>query len=251
MIDITDLSYRVNNREILEKLNLTMEEGDSWLIFGPNGAGKTTLLKILCGFLRDFDGQVHYRGSDIKRMTIKELARIISYQPQFDEFSLPLKVREVLLAGRYPYKSFFKDYSDEDYRIYRDVVRRMDLEAFENRDITTLSGGERKKVLLASAFIQDVAIVFFDEPFSFLDPEAVANLRKMMVEMNRMGKTLVAVSHRFEVLFPVVNKILALKDGKILYAGPKVFDKQLLKAVYNTSFEKIVWEEKEIIFLDA
>jgi iron complex transport system ATP-binding protein len=250
MIEIEQLTYRVHKRTILRQIDLTIEAGDFWLIFGPNGAGKTTLLKIMCGLLHGFEGSARVMGKNIKTTSFKDLAKIMSYQPQFDEFSLPMRIKEILMSGRYPYKSFFKDYSQDDYNVYHEVVKQLDLEPFLERDINTLSGGERKKVMLASAFIQDVSIILFDEPFTFLDPEAVSNLKRMMVEMSNLGKTLIVVSHNFEILFPIVNKIIALKEGKIIYSGEKVFDKEMLKQTYNTGFDKIIHQGREIIFLD-
>jgi iron complex transport system ATP-binding protein len=127
-------------------------------------------------------------------------------------------------------------------------VRQFDLKDFINRDINTLSGGERKKVILASAIIQDVSIILYDEPFTFLDPEAVSNLEKMMIKLQKAGKTQVVVSHNFEILFPIVNKITALKQGRIVYSGEKKFDQEMLKTTYNTNFERVTFKEKEIIF---
>ncbi|MCP5049329.1 MAG: ABC transporter ATP-binding protein [bacterium] len=250
MIEIKDLSYRLRRKTILDGIDLNIGDGDFWLIFGPNGAGKTTLLKIMSGLLHGYGGSAWVNGNPIKNISFKDMAKVLSYQPQFDEFSLPIRVKEILMAGRYPYKSFYKDYSAEDYRVCDEVVKQLDLEPFVDRDITTLSGGERKKVMLASAFIQDVSIILFDEPFTFLDPEAVSNLKKMMARMNAMGKTLVVVSHHFETLFPIVNKIIALKEGKVVYCGAKVFDKDILETTYNASFERIMHKQKEIIFLD-
>jgi iron complex transport system ATP-binding protein len=250
MIQVEGLSYHLQKKVILENIDIQIEAGDFWLIFGPNGAGKTTLLKIISGLLQHYDGLAKVKGRDIKDISYKEMAKIMSYQPQFDEFSLPIRIKEILLSGRYPYKSFFKDYSDDDFRVYHEVVQQLELEPFLERDINTLSGGERKKVMLASAFIQDVAIILFDEPFTFLDPEAISNLKRMMVNMNRMGKTLIVVSHNFEIFFPLVNKIIALKQGKVVYSGDKVFDKEILKETYNASFDRIMHQGREIIFLD-
>jgi iron complex transport system ATP-binding protein len=250
MIELKGLSYRLHDKVILRDIDLTVEPGEFWLIFGPNGAGKTTLLKILSGLIHDYEGRAFIRGRPIKDFSIRELAAVISYQPQFEEFALPLSIRDILLAGRYPYKSFFKDYSDDDYRMYHRVVEQLELESFLERDINTLSGGEKKKVMLASAFIQDVSVILFDEPFTFLDPEAVSNLKKTMIQLNQMGKTLIVVSHHFETLFPLVNRIIALKQGEIVYSGEKVFDRGMLKQTYNTDFERISFKGKEIIFLN-
>jgi iron complex transport system ATP-binding protein len=250
MIELKSLSYNLHEKEILKDIDLTIKEGDFWLIFGANGAGKTTLLKILSGLIHQYEGNALLKGKPINSFSTRDLAAVISYQPQFEEFSLPLSIKDILMAGRYPYKSFFRDYSDDDYRIYHEVVRQFELEDFLDRDINTLSGGEKKKVMLASAFIQDVSVILFDEPFTFLDPEAVSNLKKMMIRLNEMGKTLVVVSHHFEILFPIVNKVIALKKGQTVYAGDRVFDREMLEKTYNARFERLMVKDKEIIFLD-
>lgn len=248
MIKIENTCYGINKREILADIDLKIERGDFCLVFGPNGAGKTTLLRLLSGLITDFKGNIHIENNNIKELSQKELAKVVSYQPQFEEFSLPISVKEILLAGRYPYKSFFKDYSIEDFKIYDEVVKQFNLDEFINRDINTLSGGERKKVMLASAIIQDVSLILYDEPFTFLDPEAVSSLKEMMVKLQKEGKTQLVVSHNFETLFPMVDKIVAIKKGRIVYAGRKVFDKKMLQATYNTPFEKVTFKGKEIIF---
>ncbi len=250
MIRIEKLNYSVGHKQILHDINLQVRDGDFQLIFGPNGAGKTTLLKILCGQIRHYDGTVLLDGRPIKEFTIRQLAAFVSYQPQFDDFTMPIAIKDILLAGRYPYKSFFKSYSKEDYRIYNRVVEELELQSFLDRDITTLSGGEKKKVMLASAFIQDVSIIIFDEPFTFLDPEAVVNLKRMMTRLNQMGKTLLVVSHHFETLFPIVNKITALKNGRVVYSGDKTFDPTILKETFNADFQRIHHNGREIIFLN-
>jgi iron complex transport system ATP-binding protein len=248
MIKIENICYSINKKEILSGIDLKIEKGDFCLVFGPNGAGKTTLLKILSGLITGFSGDIYIEGQSVKAFSRKDVAKTLSYQPQFEEFSLPISIKEILLAGRYPYKSFFKDYSKEDYRIYEKIVKQFKLDDFIDRNIATLSGGERKKVMLASAIIQDVSIILYDEPFTFLDPEAVSNLKKMMVKLQKAGKTQIVVSHNFETLFAIVNKIVAVKNGRIIYSGEKVFDKKMLQTTYNTPFESITFKGKEIIF---
>ncbi len=250
MIEIRDLCYTRDKRYILKNIDLKIQPGDSWMIIGPNGAGKTTLLRIMCGLLKDYSGSVRIDGKEARNTTPKEIAQSLSYQPQFDEFSLPLKVLDILMAGRYPYKSFFKDYSEKDIQAVDQIIRMMNLEPLVNRDINTLSGGERKKVTLASAFIQDVPLILFDEPFTFLDPAVISGLKNIMNSMNRIGKTLVVVSHDFEILFPASTHILALKNGQVVYNGPRNFDKEMLRQTYGTHFERIFHNGKEIIFID-
>jgi iron complex transport system ATP-binding protein len=249
-IEIHDLTYQIKGKTILNDVNLKIKKSDFWLIFGPNGAGKTTLFKILTGLIVNYKGEIHVDTENIKKKSRKEMAKKISYLPQFDEFSLPLSVKEILLAGRYPYTSFFRDYSTNDYAILNEAVEQFGLGDFLNRDINTLSGGERKKVLLASAFIQDVSIILLDEPFTFLDPQAASNLKKNLVTLNKGGKTIIIISHHIETLFPLVNKTAAMKDGALVYSGQRKFDPAILKQIYGIRFNRTSANNREIIYID-
>ncbi len=250
MIEIEKLNFRIRDKVILRDINLKILPGDFWLIFGPNGAGKTTLFRIICGLIMNYRGNIRVFSKNIKTESRKNLAKKMAYLPQFDEFSLPLSVREILLSGRYPYTSFFRDYSTKDYAILDEAVEQFGLGDFLNRDINTLSGGERKKVMLASAFIQDVSIILLDEPFTFLDPRSASNLKKLLANLNRQGKTLVVISHQIETLFPLVNKTAALKDGELVYSGQRKFDPAILKQLYGIRFNQTSANNREIIYID-
>lgn len=250
MITIKNLSFGFQKKIILKRINLQIKKGEFWLIFGPNGAGKTTLLKIISGLLRNYSGEVRLDSVNILKLTRKQLARKISHLPQYDEVSLPLSVSEILLAGRYPYTALFRDYSKQDIELLNRAVIQLGLKNLLNRDVNTLSGGERKKVMLASAFIQDVDLILLDEPFTFLDPRALSRLRKNLEMLHRQGKTLVVVSHTIESLFPLVTHMAALKEGKLIYAGKKRFQKQILKETYGINFIRLALENREIIVTD-
>jgi iron complex transport system ATP-binding protein len=195
-------------------------------------------------------GDIFVGRKNILHYSKKELATQIAYLPQFDEFSLPLLVKDVLLSGRYPYQSFFKKYSRQDYDIFEKTVERFALADYVDRNIQTLSGGERKKVLLASAFIQDVPLILLDEPLNFLDPASAIQVVKMLKEMHEQGKTILLVSHLIEYFFPLANKMLALKNGKILYFGAKKFSVQLFHDIYQVSIKRVFVENKEIIYIN-
>ena len=250
MIDIEHLTVRLKEKTILDSIDLKVAKGDFWLIFGPNGAGKTTLFKSIAGLIHHFDGDISIDGASTRNHSKKELARKVSYLPQFEEYSLPLTVREILMAGRYPSLSLFRDYSPEDFDIMEEAMREFGITEFKDRLVNTLSGGERKKVMLASAYIQDVSIILFDEPFTFLDPEAVVNLKRQMLKLKERGKTLIVVSHNIEILFPIVDNIAAIRGGQLVYAGPKVFDREIFKKTYTIDFNHGTLNGKEIIYLD-
>ena len=220
------------------------------MVFGPNGAGKSTLLKLLAGMMDTKQGDIFIGQKSILRYSKKELATQVAYLPQFDDFSLPLRVRDILLSGRYPYGSFFRNYSRRDYDMVEKTVERFALADCLDRNMQTLSGGERKKVLLASAFIQDVPIVLLDEPLNFLDPASAMQVIKMLAEMHDSGKTIVLVSHWIQYFFSQANKMLALKNGAMHYFGAKEFSAQLFRDIYQVSLKRAIIQNKEIIYVD-
>jgi ABC-type cobalamin/Fe3+-siderophores transport system ATPase subunit len=250
MIKAAHLCHALGRKAVLHDLDFSVHENDFVLIFGPNGAGKSTLLKLLAGILSATEGDIFIGRKNILQYSKKELARQIAYLPQFDEFNLPLLVRDILLSGRYPYQSFFRKYSCRDLELFAQTVERFALEEYVDRNIQTLSGGEKKKVLLASAFIQDVPLILLDEPLNFLDPASALQVIKMLREMHKQGKTILLVSHLLQHFFPEANKMLALKNGKLAYFGAREFSAPLFRDIYQVSLKRVFADEKEIIYLD-
>jgi iron complex transport system ATP-binding protein len=237
MIKAAHLCHALGRKAVLHDLDFSVHENDFVLIFGPNGAGKSTLLKLLAGILSATEGDIFIGRKNILQYSKKELARQIAYLPQFDEFNLPLLVRDILLSGRYPYQSFFRKYSCRDLELFAQTVERFALEEYVDRNIQTLSGGEKKKVLLASAFIQDVPLILLQ-------------VIKMLREMHKQGKTILLVSHLLQHFFPEANKMLALKNGKLAYFGAREFSAPLFRDIYQVSLKRVFADEKEIIYLD-
>lgn len=249
MVEVRGLSYSAGARSILRGLDFSLAEKDFVLVFGQNGAGKSTLLRILAGMLRGEKGEVLLSGRSMASFSKRELAARLCYLPQSDEFVLPILVRDILLAGRYPYRSIFKKLNHRDREIFAAGVEQFQLGDLLERNMQTLSGGEKKKVLLASAFIQDVPLILLDEPLNFLDPGSACHLVQMLEALNRDGRTIVVVSHELEHFFPRANKLLALKNGALRYFGPKAFSAELLRDVYQVTFQRIQAGGREIIFV--
>ncbi len=244
------MSHFAGNRPILQGLDFSVEKGDFVLIFGQNGAGKSTLLRILSGLIPAKKGGVLLNGKSIAHYSKKELATLLSFLPQSDEFDLPILVRDILLAGRYPYQSVFKKLSARDHELFAEGVEYFGLGDLLERNMQTLSGGEKKKVLLASAFIQDVPLILLDEPVNFLDPGSTFHFIKMLDSLHRKGKTILLVSHEIQYFFPYANKILALKGGRNCYFGDKTFSDELFQEIYQVSFKQTFVGKREIIFVN-
>jgi iron complex transport system ATP-binding protein len=248
MIEVHGLSYAVGSRPILSGLDFTVAQQDFVLIFGANGAGKSTLLRLLAGMLRAEKGAVLLAGRSVAGYSRRELAARLCYLPQADEFALPVLVRDILLAGRYPYRALFRKFTPRDREIFAAGVEQFRLGDLLERNVQTLSNGERKKVLLASAFIQDVPLILLDEPLNFLDPGSAFHLVKMLRALNRDGRTIVVVAHELEHFFPLANKMLALKNGAMRYFGERAFSAELLRDIYQVSFQRVTAAGRDIIF---
>jgi len=251
MIELRQVSVTIHRQSILDSISLAVEPEDFWLVLGPNGAGKTTLLKTLAGIGCGYSGSITWEGCELRDFTPRTLARKVVYLAQEEIFSLPVRVRDLLEMGRYPYQGLFSRFTPEDRRIFVETVSRFDLQPLLERNIQSLSGGEKKKVLIASALIQDVPTILLDEPFSFLDPQSTTNLLHLIRELSGEKKTVIVVSHAIDRLFPMANKLLLLKNGRCLYAGKKVFDETLLRETYEVGFRQVRLEQKEYIITDV
>jgi len=250
VIEVIGLLHSAGEQLILQELDFSIKKNDFVLIFGQNGAGKSTLLRILAGIIPAGAGKILINGKNVVTYSKRELATLLSYLPQSDEFSLPILVKDILLAGRYPYRSFLKKLSDRDREIFAEGVERFGLGDLLQRNMQTLSGGERKKVLLTTAFIQDVPLILLDEPVNFLDPGSTVQLIKMLNNLHESGKTILLVSHEIERFFPSANKMLALKNGRMSYFGKKMFSPELFQEVFQVDFQRTFFGSKEIIFVN-
>ena len=250
MIAARGLGFAVGSRPILRGLDFTVAAGDLLLVCGRNGAGKSTLLRLLAGRLAASCGQALLAGRDLSSYGRRELATRLSYLPQGDEFSLPLLVRDVLRAGRYPYRNLFRGFDRRDQAAFAAGVEKFGLAGLLERNVQTLSGGERKKVLLAAAFIQDVPLLLLDEPLAALDPGSSLGLASELAALQREGKTIVVVSHEIERFLPLATRMLALDRGELCYFGPKTFSPALLHRVFGVTFRMARVEGREIVYAE-
>jgi iron complex transport system ATP-binding protein len=237
--ELVSVGYRAGEKQILRDISFSLQPGDFCLIFGSNGAGKTTLLRIMAGLLRNHTGQVRLRGQEVGGMSWRRLAQTRAYLGQSDEFSLPLSVRDVLVSGRYAYSGAFSAQSAQDQERISWAVDLFGLGPFLDLDIRLLSGGERKRVLIASAFVQDVEMVFLDEPLNFLDPSGANQVLRLLRDLNRTGRTIIVVSHALELFFPYINRMVALKNGQLLHAGAQAFRPDLFRQVYGVEYKQV------------
>jgi len=201
----------------LQGVSLQIDDGDRVAIMGTNGAGKTTLVKQLNGLLRPHKGRVILDGVDTKRYSVAELARQIGLVMQNPDHQLFLdSVEKEILFGL---KQL--GFSSEDARIRCEAtLSNLGLESLSDRSPFTLSGGERKRVALASVLATEPRVLMLDEPTIGQDARQKENLAQMLRELNEKGRTVIVVTHDIEFVIENFPRTIAMANGIIVADGP-------------------------------
>jgi ABC-2 type transport system ATP-binding protein len=207
----------------LDKLNLTIDQGDIYGFIGPNGAGKTTTIKILATLLRPTSGQAFVCGYSVNGQA-KHIRRKIGYVP--DEFG----VYEDMTVSEYLdfFSALYEIGGKERKKVIRDVLELTDLSYKEEAQVDSLSRGMRQRLALARVLLHDPDVLLLDEPASGLDPRARIEIRELLKELRNMGKTILISSHILSELKELCNKVGIIEQGKLLFSGEL---KDILKQV--------------------
>jgi cobalt transport protein ATP-binding subunit len=243
----------------LKGASLKVNDGELVAIMGENGAGKTTLVKCLNGLLRPQKGLVVVNGLDTRQATVAELSRKVGFVFQNADHQLfSDTVRsEVSFALRN-----FGFVSNQIQKRVREVLRSLDLEKYRNASPFSLSGGERKRVALASTLCFDPETIVLDEPTIGQDGFQKKKLGQLIQSLNRQGKTVIVVTHDVEFAAEYAHRIIAMAKGEIIADGPpnkvltnpQILDKCALLAPQITQLAQKISEHvngfpKEIISL--
>ncbi|MDD4495546.1 MAG: ABC transporter ATP-binding protein [Eubacteriales bacterium] len=217
-IKIQGLGYSIDDKEILQDINLTISKGEFVGIIGPNGAGKTSLLKCI-NRINSFCGEVFINGMDVNRMDRKSIARSIALMNQDTHISFPFTAFEVVLMGRYAHLRRGYGESKRDYAVARECLKYSGTSKLEGQLITNMSGGERQRVLFAKILAQESEILLLDEPTANLDISYEEQLFRLSLNLSKAGKTVVAAIHDIKTAARFCSRLVLLKNGEIMADG--------------------------------
>jgi iron complex transport system ATP-binding protein len=240
MLKTENISYSIGKKSILDGISAEFHPGEFNMILGPNGSGKSTFLKIFSGEIHAHEGNVFYAGKGIRRIKTDELAKYRAVMSQQPELSFPLTVDEVVMMGRYPHFNFNPNKKDES--ICGEVMQRMNLQTFSDRNYLTLSGGEKQRVQFARVLAQvweqphdGYRYLFLDEPLASLDIKYQQEFLQIAREFAKTDTVLIAVLHDVNLAIQYADRLFMLKEGKLVAHGkPKdILSRELIKEVFD------------------
>lgn len=220
MLEARGLTLKRGRREILAGLDLSLNRGEVTVLLGPNGAGKSTLLAGLCGLLRPTSGKVLLDDADLAALAPAARARRIGFLPQTPEIAWPLEVRILVGLGRTPHIGG-RGLSALDARIIETALVEAGAADLADRDASTLSGGERARVMIARVLAGEPDWLLADEPLPGLDPGCQIDAAETLVRRAKAGGCGVVLTlHDLTLAARIADRVLVLAGGKLLADGP-------------------------------
>ena len=204
---------------VLENVSLSIGEGELVGLIGPNGAGKSTLLKTLRGILTPFSGRVMLLGEPLLQLSARSLARRAAYLQQQVDLAFDYTAREIVLAGRYAYLSWWRRESAADRALAEACMEYVGVSELAETPLGAMSGGQRQRVLLAKVLAQQTPLLFLDEPATGLDVIYQEEIFRFCRELARAGKTVLIVAHELSLAARFCSRLLLLARGCILADG--------------------------------
>jgi iron complex transport system ATP-binding protein len=236
ILRIDNLTFAYREQPVLEEVSVAFGASEFVGIIGPNGAGKSTLLKHMAGVLLSPEERIFIHDQSLNRIPRRKLARTIAYLPQEVDFVFSFTVDEVLRMGRFPHTQGIRIYSERDEQVIDQVSAMLNVHHFRARGFADLSGGEKQRVLIASALAQEPGLLLLDEPTSALDLHHQLGIYQILrSEQVSRGLTVVVVTHDINLAAQFCTRMILMDQGRILRDGPpdQVLQFQTLQDVFG------------------
>ena len=238
MIEAKQVRYGIRSREILRGVDFRVEKGEFVGLIGPNGSGKSTFLKNVYKVLRPQAGELTLMGDDLLAMSNREMAQRLAVMVQEQEAAFDFTVEEVVMMGRQARKRLLETDSREDRALVGEILARTGLASLREQGFSTLSGGEKQRVLIARALVQDTPCLILDEPTNHLDIKYQLQLMELV---RVLGRTVVAAIHDLNLAALYCQRLYVMKAGRVAASGTpeEVLTPELLREIYEVEAEVV------------
>lgn len=244
-IKVSDLNVGYNSNLVLKNISLDVLKGEITSIIGINGCGKSTLLKAMGAILPFKKGSIHLYGKDINGLSKKHIAKILAYLSQKHIVPSDITVKELVAFGRFAHRKWYQQPSAMDNKIVNEMIKITGLKEYEDRRVTSLSGGESQKAWIAMSLAQEPEILLLDEPTTFLDIYHQIEVLELLKSLNlERNLTILMVLHDINHAYKYSDSVITIKDGIIHSEGST-------KNVVNTSLLEDVFRIKSKNLFDS
>ncbi len=221
MLRVDNISFAYErSRAVLQGVSFEAGRGTILGLLGPNGSGKTTLLRLIAGTLTPLTGRVTLDAADVRRLSRRDLARKVAVVPQETHTTFDFTVLDIVLMGRYPHLGAFELEGADDVAIAHEALSATGTAHLAPRAFATLSGGEKQRVVIASALAQASSVLLLDEPTASLDLGYQIEIAALLTRLNReRGTTMVISTHDLNLAAALCTEIVLLRQGQVLARG--------------------------------
>jgi iron complex transport system ATP-binding protein len=241
------ISLKISNiyfsfdKPVLQSINIVFANGLFTGILGPNGAGKSTLVKILSRWYLPDKGDIFVGDKSLSALTQQEIARRIAIVEQEQIYGSDITVLEMVALGRLPHQSLFGEDSDEDKSNVYTAMERAGVLGLAKRRLSTLSGGEKQRVRIATALAQNTPVIILDEPTSHLDIKYQMEILNLLRTLARDGLTVIAILHDINLAALFCDRLAILAKGKIIAEGSpeEVLTSQAISFAYECKVDVV------------
>lgn len=247
------LDVAIGGRTLIRALDLELAGGRTVCLLGENGTGKTSALHTMAGLLAPAGGEILIAGRQLDTWARRDLATHLGLLMQDSEDAFPATVLETALIGRHPYLGLFGWESREDLAQTRQALDRVGLEGLEQRPVQTLSGGERRRLAIATVLVQDPDIFLLDEPINHLDPRHQIGILYELQRLAAKGKSIIASLHDVNLARRFFDDALLLDGEGGWRFGPalEVLTPERLRDAFHTDFAAVGDGERQYLMADA
>ncbi|WP_303863935.1 ABC transporter ATP-binding protein [Alkalibaculum bacchi] len=220
IIEAKNLAVGYGKKKVISHINITVKKGQMICLLGPNGTGKSTILRTLSGHLQPLEGEIRLYGKEIHKIKKKELAKVLSVVLTEKIDPELITVTQMVTLGRQPHTNFWGELSKKDKKIVTDCLELVHATHLKDRYYSTLSDGEKQKVMIARALAQEPKVIVLDEPTSHLDVKHKVEVLSILRKMSRDKGIITIISlHDVDLALKTCDVIVMLKDGKVVDWG--------------------------------
>lgn len=242
LLQTQNMTIVIGKKNICQQLHLSLSPGEILGILGPNGSGKTTLLHALAGLHPLSDGEIFIDSQPLSYLSIKERAQKIGVLFQDTPFLFSQTVEEYALTGRYPHLSYFKTANNKDRQIIAQALQTVNMSDFAQKKVAELSGGEKRRLAIATLLVQTPQLYLLDEPTNHLDIRYQIAVLTHLRHLAAQGAAIILTLHDVNLAQQFCDRVLLMKtDGQIAVGKTSsLLTTENLHAVYQCAMTPLV-----------